>query len=123
MGIRAEFADAIRAQLPEGPEVIDHARALDAITDPVVMLERTTVAKPANAMAGYLATFTVHVISPVIGRDTADDALDDALDVVLLALDGISFCHWDTATRSVFLESYPSFQVNVQTITTKSGGA
>lgn len=122
VSIRAEFAEAIREALPDDLDVIDHAKSLDAIAAPVLMLERTVVAKPANAMGGYLTTFVVHVISPVIGRDTADDALDDALDVALVALDRITFCNWTTATRSVFLESYPSYQIQVQTVTEKTKG-
>lgn len=121
MSIRAEFAEALRAALP-GVDVIDHAKNLDALAAPAVMLERTIVAKPPNAMGGYLVTFVVHVISPIIGRDTADDALDDTTDGVLVALDGISWCRWDTATRSVFLDSYPSYQIAVQTVTDKMKG-
>jgi hypothetical protein len=120
--IRQQFGDAIAAALGDGITVVPYAKALDAIALPVVMLERTTVAKPSNAMGGYLVTFTVHVVSPIIGRDVADDELDDVLDQVLLALDGITWCHWTTATRSVFLDAYPSYQVNVQTVTTKTEG-
>lgn len=122
MSIRAQFADAIQAALPPDVPVIPAARNLDAISGPVVVLERTTVAKPPNAMGGYLATFVVHIVSPQVDRYTQDDHLDDALDVLLVALDGIDWCHWDTATRSIWADSYPSFQVEVITITDKSEG-
>lgn len=115
MSMRSEFADILRASLPDD-RVIDHAYALDGVDahTPVVMLERTVIGKAPNQIGGFFATFNVHCISPVTGRDTADDALDDLADRVIDALDGYAFCQWDTATRSVFNEQFPSYSIAVQ---------
>lgn len=121
MGVRSEFAEALKPLLG-GVEVIDHARNLDSLAAPVVMLERTQVAKASNALGAYLTTWVIHVISPVQGRDTAEDALDDSLDTLLVALDQIQWCHWEQATRSRFQETWPGFAVEVQTITAKAEG-
>lgn len=114
MSLRSDFADSLRAQLPDD-RVIDHAYQLDGIDAhiPVVMLERTVVQKAPNQIGGYLVTFNIHCISPVTGRDTADDALDDLADRVIAALDADQWSTWDTCTRSVFLEQYPSYLINV----------
>lgn len=114
MSLRSEFADALRVELP-ADRVIDHAYQLDGIDAhiPVIMLERTVIEKAPNAIGGYFATFNVHCISPVTGRDLADDALDDLADRVIAAIDAIGWCNWSTATRSVFLEKYPSYLIAV----------
>jgi hypothetical protein len=114
MSLRSEFADSLRAGLPDD-RVIDHAYELDGVDahTPVVMLERTQIAKAPNAQGGYFATFNVHCISPVTGRDTADDALDDLADRVIAALDAHPWSLWDTATRSVFVDKYPAYVIHV----------
>lgn len=121
--MRSEFAAILQEALPED-RVIDHAYALDGIDahEPVVMLERTEIGKAPNQIGGYLAKFNVHAISPVTGRDTADDALDDLADRVISALDGFGFCQWDTATRSVFLNQWPSYVIAVQLYGDRSKG-
>lgn len=115
MSMRSEFAAFLQAALPDD-RVLGHAYELDGLDAhvPVVMLERTEIGKAPNQIGGFLVSFNVHAISPVIGRDTADDALDDLADRVLSALDAFDFCQWDTATRSVFLEKWPSYLISVQ---------
>lgn len=121
--MRGEFAAALAAALPDD-RVIDHAYELDGIDAgiPVVMLERTVIGKAPNQIGGYLATFNVYAISPVTGRDTADDELDDIADRVIAALDGFAYCQWDTATRSVFLTKWPCYQIAVQLYGNRSEG-
>lgn len=123
MSMRGEFAAALQAALPDD-RVIDHAYQLDGLDAhvPVVMLERTVIGKAPNQIGGYLATFNVHAISPVTGRDTADDELDDLADRVITALDGFAYCQWDTATRSVFLEKWPSYLIAVHLYGNRSEG-
>jgi hypothetical protein len=121
--IRAELAEAIRDKLSApAPRVIDHARVLDAITAPVVLLERTQVAKAPNALGGYWVTFTLHVVVPTVDPSTQDDNLDNTLDNVLAALDAIPWLRWSNAIRSVFLDSWPSFQITVETVTERTQG-
>jgi hypothetical protein len=119
---RAEFAAALVEHMSTPLRVIDHARSLDAITAPVVMLERTTIAKAPNAQGSFWVTYTIHVIAPQIDPERQDDALDDAVDIVVVALNAIDFCNWSAATRSVFLDSWPSFQIAVETVSAISEG-
>lgn len=114
MSMRSDFADQLRALLPDD-RVIDHAYQLDGIDAhvPVVMLERTEITKAPNQLGGYFGDFNVHAISPITGRDVADDALDDLADRVIAALDANEWCVWDRAARSVFLEKYPSYLIHV----------
>lgn len=115
MSLRSDFADRLRPLLPDD-RVIDHAYQLDGLGahEPVVMLERTSVEKAPNQLGGYFVAFNIHCISPVTGRDTADDALDDLADRVIAALDTDPWSTWETATRSVFLEQYPSYLIQVR---------
>jgi hypothetical protein len=114
MSLRSDFADAIGAGLPDD-RIIDHAYALDGMDAhvPVIMLERTTITKAPNALGGYFAEFNLWCISPVIGRDTADDALDDLADRVIAAVDAVTWCTWDTCTRSVYIEQFPAYLIHV----------
>jgi hypothetical protein len=123
MGIRQQLADEIAANLSKPIRVIPYASDLDALNDPVIMLERRVQRKAANAIGAWLVEFNVHVISPVISRETADDALDDALDITLLALDKISWCSWTEATRAVFVSTFPSFIITVVTVTERTDHA
>jgi hypothetical protein len=120
MNIRQQLADAIVAALPEPIRVLPYASDIDALNEPVIMLERRVLRKAPNAIGAWWVEFTLHVISPVISRENADDALDDALDSTLIALDAISWCSWTEATRSVFLSTFPSFTVTVVTVTERT---
>lgn len=121
--MRGDLAAALQLALPDD-RVIDHAYVLDGLDahTPVVMLERTVIGKAPNQIGGYLATFNVHAISPVTGRDTADDDLDDLADRVIAALDSLAYVQWDTATRSVFVEKFPSYLIAVQVYGNRSEG-
>lgn len=123
MSLRSDFADALRVSLP-GDRVIDHAYELDGLDAhiPVIMLERTQVERAPNGIGGYFVRFNVHAISPISGRDTADDALDDLADRVLEALDSYAYALWDTMTRAVYLEKYPSWVTTVTVYGDRSEG-
>ena len=122
MGARAQLAAALKPLLPSQVKLIDIPRSLDGLeaNKPVVMLYRERLAKAPNAIGDYLATFALWVITPGIDPKRAEDALDDILDDVILALDGITFVSWTTAERSTFGDAQaPAYRIDLTVITSK----
>lgn len=122
MGARAQLAAALKPLLPSQVKLVNVPRSLDGIetNKPVVLLYREKLAKAPNALGDYLATFALWVITPGIDPQRAEDALDDILDDVILALDSISFVQWTTAERSTFGDSQaPAYRIDLTVITIK----
>jgi hypothetical protein len=122
MGARAQLAAALKPLLPSKVKLVSIPRSLDGIESrqPVVLLYREKLEKAPNAQGDYLATFALWIITPGIDPQRAEDALDDILDDVILALDGVNFVHWSSAERSTFGDSQaPAYKIDLTVITSK----
>jgi hypothetical protein len=122
VSIRSELAAALKPLLPVKTKIIDTPRSIDGLeaNKPVVMLYRETLAKAPNAQGSYFNTFALWIISPGIDPIRAENALDDLLDEVVVALDQISWLNWTTAERSVFGDNQaPAYKVNLTVIGNK----
>lgn len=120
MNSRKAFAAAIRKQLGRRYKVIDHPRNLDAVETkrPVVMLIRTEMKPAANAQGAYLNEIAVWIIEPK--TIDAEDALDDALEDVILALDAFPGVLWTSAERSTYGDDeQPAYRIQTTTVSTK----
>lgn len=104
MDTRKELAAALKPLLPSRVKLVSVPRSLDGmeVNKPVVLLYRERRAKAPNAIGDYMDTFALWIITPGIDPSRAEDALDDILDDVILAIDGIKWIQWTSADRSLF---------------------
>lgn len=122
MGARAQLAAALKPLLPPQVKIVDVPRSLDGIetNKPVLLLYREKLEKAPNAIGDYLATFALWVVTPGIDPKRAEDALDNTLDDIILALDRINFVHWTSAERSTFGDAQaPAYRIDLTVITSK----
>lgn len=122
MSIRSELVAALKPLLPNSVKFVDVPRGLDGIESsrPVVLLYRERIAKAPNAQGSYFNTFALWVISPNVDPRRAEDQLDNMLDQVITALDGVSWLNWVNADRSVFGDNQaPAYRVELQVISQK----
>ncbi len=122
MSIRSDLAAALKPLLPARIKIIDVPRSLDGLepNKPVVMLYRETVEKAPNSIGDYFNQFVIWIVSPGIDVPRAENALDDLLDQVLVALDDITWLNWRNAERSVFGDQQaPAYKINLTVVTNK----
>jgi hypothetical protein len=118
MNARQGLADALAKKLGRKYKVIPKPREMDALEAgrPVVMVIRTDVQPAANAQGSYLNEIAVWVIDPSIEDE---DALDDALDATILAIDDYPFVIWTKAERSTYGELYPAYRIATTALSQK----
>lgn len=122
MTVRSELAAALKPLLPPRTKIIDTPRSIDGLeaNKPVVMLYRETLTKAPNAIGDYFSTFALWIISPGVDPVRAENALDNLLDQVVVALDQVSWLNWTGAERSVFGDNQaPAYKVNLTVVTNK----
>lgn len=122
MSVRSDLANALKPLLPARTKIIDTPRSIDGLEakTPVVMVYRESLGKAPNAIGDYFNTFALWIISPGVDPVRAENALDDLLDEVVVALDQISWLNWTTAERSVFGDAQaPAYKVNLTVVTNK----
>jgi hypothetical protein len=116
MSVRSELAAALKPLLPATVKIIDVPRSIDGMEAkrPVVLLYRESRAKAPNAMGDYFDTFALYVVTPGVDVRRSEDALDDALDSVVDALDQITWLNWSIAERSLFGENQaPAYKITL----------
>lgn len=122
MTVRSDFAAAIKAALPANVKIIDVPRSLDGVqvNQPVVLFYRDRVEKAPNGQGVYFNTISLWVITPNIDSVRAEDNLDATLDVVITAIDSITWANWKTAERSTFGDAQaPAYRLDIQIATNK----
>ena len=122
MSVRSQVANALRPLLPTNMRIIDVPRSLDGVdaNRPVVLLYRDRLEKAPNAQGAYFSTISLWIITPNIDTVRAEDALDNALDDVIVALDQLVWANWRTAERSIFGDAQaPAYRIDLQVATTK----
>lgn len=122
MSVRSELAAALKPLLPASIKIIDVPRSIDGIEArrPVVMLYRESRAKAPNAIGDYFDTFALYVVTPGVDTRRSEDALDDALDAVIIALDDIKWVQWTSAERSLFGDNQaPAYKITLTIVYNK----
>lgn len=122
MSIRSDLAAALKPLLPARIKIVDVPRSLDGLepNKPVIMLYRETVEKAPNSIGDYFNQFVIWVVNPGVDIPRAENALDDLLDQVLVALDDITWLNWRNAERSVFGDQQaPAYKINLTVVTNK----
>ena len=109
---RAEFGLALRERLPAFV-VFPNPNDFHESTQPVLFFERTGVERhPQMPQGARLNEFTLFVIAPV---NSGEDALDEALDDVLDALDDVSLADQGKAIRALYNGQYPCWSITLTT--------
>lgn len=111
---RQQLAAALALLLPADILIMPAPTALDPLGNELaaaLVLHRKTI-KPAPAsMGSYLEEFDLWVTVDGIDPEQTETALDTATDLVLVALDGISWLGWTAAERDQFDEQKPAFRI------------
>lgn len=118
MSVRTEVAAAL--VLPNQYRVIPFQAGLDRIEvgKVVVILYRATV-RPAPQHQAIVNELEAWVLIPKVKPGDADEALDDALDVVLAAIDTAPGLLWTDAERGVWDDTYPGYKITLTVTTSK----
>jgi ABC-type transporter lipoprotein component MlaA len=89
MSARTELVATLRDALPADWTVLDHARELNNVRRPTVMVETTTIAYGVAAGV-WGATVAIFIVSPFEGSEKAEDFLEDGVLTVVKALHELS---------------------------------
>lgn len=113
MRARQEFVNAL--DLPANWEVIPFARSVDRIDTKAIMLMVWVVSiKPSPQFQAYEVELAVMVLVPKQDPGESDDQLDDALSVLISAVDKLPFANWSDASRGVMSDTWHNYQMAVQ---------
>jgi hypothetical protein len=120
MTARAEVVAALDAAMPADVVVLPYSRQIDPPSQSTVMVRIDTVAPSAATGGARDYTFALVLIAAQVTPGPADDELDDLLEDVLAALDDVaaSGLRWTEATRAVYAQSNPAYEVTVTATTT-----
>lgn len=119
MSARKDLAAALRPLVPKAWPIIDHDRNLDEITKIALLVSQRTVEPAPNATGTHKATLYVYVIDPhEADANAAEDALDDAVEIVCFGLDTIDALYW-TAAEKVIYQGRRAYQITVQAFTVR----
>lgn len=117
---RQELAAALTVHLPTNYRVIDHQDSIDRVDvgRPVVMVFHHTI-RPRSGYDVRAVELDVLVVVPELSPGKADDAVDDALDVLLDAIRKTDQVVWESAERIAFGDAqYPAYRVTVTAVAT-----
>ena len=121
MSARVQVTEAIAVAMPPGVDVIGYARQIAPPARSTVMVRIDEVTRPAGLPQGCRAyKFALVLIAAQTDPGgPADDELDALLEDVLHALDTGSDLTWDTASRAVYNETNPAYEVGLTVHTIK----
>jgi hypothetical protein len=122
MTVRSDFATALKAVLPSNIKIVDVPRSLDGMETgrPVVLFYRDRLEKAPNAQGMYMSTISLWIITPNVDTARAEDNLDATLDVVIGAIDSITWVNWKAAERATFGDAQaPAYRIDLTIATTK----
>lgn len=117
---------ATRAARQAVATVLDAAASLSAVTvwpdrqpvespDAMTLVVATGKVQPSPvAVAGRVVTVDVWLVSPSSALGDGDDALDDALDLVLAALEAARI-EWTQAEPAIWREKNLAYRIEVET--------
>lgn len=113
---RTRLGGVLQESLGKGFSVFPSPQTLNTITKPTLLLERSRVVRASVGL--YSNTFTLYVICPQAMTAKSEDALDVAFEQVAAALD-LNRVNWDSAVRSVWTDTNPSYEITLTTNSTR----
>lgn len=118
---RAALHAALVTLLPPDVVIVAYSRQIDPPAKSTVMLRLDSV-RPSTSSSGHLDyEFALVLIAATTDTGPADDELEDLLSDVLFALEkdhGLAVV-WTEATRSVYGDTNPAFEVPLVVTTAK----
>jgi hypothetical protein len=117
MGARSQLAAALTAAVDQVRVVPDltSVESVDPALRGLLQLVRTTV-EPASELLRFRSGFELWVAANNAALEQAEDALDDILDDVIVALDSFGWLTWSTAQRDVHPGSnLPAYKITLTT--------
>ena len=116
MNVRTQLSDALKAALP-GFRVIGFNAQVDPPTKPTVMLWASQMVKDATLRKPMVTvTFEIWVLVGQENTGAADNALDNALEKVLAALQPLGWVDWTGAERGIFADALHGWKVTAQAV-------
>ena len=121
MSARAQVQSVLALAMPPGVDVIGYARQIDAPSKPTVMVRIDEVTRPAGLPQGCRAyKFALVLIAALTDPGgSADDELDGLLEDVLHAVDTGTDLTWESASRAVYNDTNPAYEVSLTVHTIK----
>lgn len=120
MGVRAQLLEVVKPTLPKAWKIVPFQTNLDTIDTPTVMFKIKTIERlPAAPQSSHLVTFTLTVIEPKDSGEKAEDSVEDDLDKVVFALDAAPSIRRATATRVVYNDRNPAYDIEIEVVTQK----
>jgi predicted RNase H-like nuclease len=118
MSARTALRDALRTALP-GYRVTGSAVVPSGISRPTVAVWQQSVVR-RDELGQDRATVNLEIWVLVGHEDPekADDALDAALDDLILALQPIDWVQWSEAQRGVLADTFPGYNITVTAVAT-----
>ena len=124
MNVRDTIADFIVPLLPSTWKVVPYSTNLDVLDTVVVMFKQTSVERLMNGAGrvrnSYLHSITCTVIDPHQDLKRSQDALDDELMQVLIALDGYDNLWWEDANSGNYNAEILGYDISIKVISTKA---
>lgn len=119
MSARTELAAALTVSLPSTWRVLGYAADLDAVTRPTVLVWADAFTpRPEWGSGLHSLTLKMWVLTQSEDPARADDALDDALDLVIDALTPINWVRFESAERGVLRETFHGWQITATAVAT-----
>lgn len=115
MSARSIVAQKLSEGLAEDVLVWPYYKSLDHVLSPTVVVALKSLSPSILANAWYQARVTLIAVVPQQDSPNADDELDALLADVLAVLETDDFqgITWETATRAVLDDIYPSFEIEL----------
>lgn len=121
MTARTQLETELKKVIPRAWKLVPYQDNLDRLDRVTLVLKQNTIAKAAQAPQGaYLISYVLTLVTPEIGAQKAETALDDSVAELLTALDSITWLNWSLATKVQFSDSNMAYDITVEVITRKA---
>lgn len=116
-GIRPWLATTMRPLLPESWRLVDGLAEVKTLTVPAVYFEYTAIEKADDWPPGHVrAVVDLIIVDPHTDLVKAEDAVDELVVQLLVALDGHAQIDWSSAKKQAIGDSFLGWRVSVSVI-------
>jgi len=120
MSVRDQLQISLEAVIPNTWRLIPYEDNVDTLDSPLVMFKQSKIEKAAEAPRGaYLFTYTITIVNDLSDPHKAEAALDDDVETLFAALDGIRWMNPVDATKVLFQDSYLAYDITLKILTRK----
>jgi hypothetical protein len=115
---RKALALALKPLVPKNWVIKDGMGTMDEVGKTIVKIKQLTIERlPAAPLGKHLIGFVITISAPNANTQAAEDKLDDQVDDLIHALDGLRY-EWKTATK-VIDENRLAYDITMNMISTK----